>query len=101
MVMARDFPNNWDLYKEAPDDAFVEHTYDEIMEWKVLGWELPSSVCCVIRAFNKETNKVKEYVYQQPSAADKRLDTLLTDGQDYEVTVVDHEQVHFFTKRED
>jgi hypothetical protein len=55
MVMARDFPNNWDLYKEAPDDAFVEHSYDEIMEWKVLGWELPSSVCCIIRARNKES----------------------------------------------
>ena len=99
--MAKDFPNNWDLYNEAPDDAFLEHSYDEIMDWKVLGWELPSSVCCIIRARNKETCKVKEYVYQQPAAADKRLQSLLTDGIEYEVTVVDHDQVHFFTKRED
>jgi len=99
--MARDFPNNWDLYKQSDDDCFIEHTYDEIMEWKVHGWELPSSVCCIIRAHNKETHKVKEYVYQQPAAADKRLQLLLTDGCEYEVTVVDHEQVHFFTKREE
>ena len=43
------YDSNWELYKKAPDDFFVPHSFDEIMEWKVAGWELPASVCCVIR----------------------------------------------------
>jgi hypothetical protein len=44
------FDNNWQEYKDAPDDMFHTHTFEEVMSWKVGGWELPSSVCCVIRA---------------------------------------------------
>ena len=51
-------PNNWQEYKDAPDDAFIPHTFEEIMSWKVSGWELPSSVWCVIRVTYVETKKV-------------------------------------------
>ena len=37
------YPNNWEAYKAAPDEAFVPHTFEELMSWKVAGWELPSS----------------------------------------------------------
>ena len=53
------YPNNWRAYKEAPDDAFLPHTFDELMDWKVAGWELPSSVCCIIRETDPITKKVK------------------------------------------
>ena len=38
------FPNNWSEYKNAPDEMFLDHTFQELLDWKVLGWELPSSV---------------------------------------------------------
>ena len=44
------YPNNWEHYKDAPDEMFEPHTFEEVMSWKVAGWELPSSVCCIIRA---------------------------------------------------
>ena len=52
------FPNNWQEYKDAPDEMFQPHTFDEIMNWKVAGWELPSSVSCIIRVHNNKTGKV-------------------------------------------
>ena len=27
------FDNNWELYKKAPDDFFVQHSYDEVMDY--------------------------------------------------------------------
>ncbi len=40
-------PNNWKMFKDAPDEAFHPHTFEEIMEWKVAGWELPADVACI------------------------------------------------------
>ena len=89
-------PNNWQEYKDAPDDAFIPHTFDEIMSWKVAGWELPSSVCCVIRVTDIETKKVKEHVYSKRSAAQAKVDQLInTPG--IELTVADHESIHHLT----
>jgi hypothetical protein len=90
------FPNNWQEYKDAPDGDFIPHTYEEIMSWKIAGWELPSSVCCIIRVSDIETKKVTEIVYQKPSAAQAKVNTLIgTPG--IEFTVVDHESIHFLT----
>ena len=30
------YPNNWQEYKDAPDEMFERHTFEEIMSWKVL-----------------------------------------------------------------
>ena len=92
----QDFPNNWQEYKDADDNMFHSHTYEEIMSWKVAGWELPSSVCCIIRASDIETKKVKEYVYQKRSAAQAKVNQLI-DTPGVEFTVVDHESIHFLT----
>ena len=67
------FPNNWKLYKDAPSELYVDHLYEEVMDWKVAGWELPRDVYCIIRATHLKTKKVKEYVYKRPAAADKKL----------------------------
>ena len=45
----KDFPNNWKRYKDAPDDMFMNHTFDEIMDYKIGVWQLPSSIHCIIR----------------------------------------------------
>tara|TARA_R100000655_G_scaffold63944_1_gene102460 strand:- start:140 stop:475 length:336 start_codon:yes stop_codon:yes gene_type:complete len=69
----RYFANNWKYYKAAPPEFFEDHLFEDVMEWKVAGWELPPDVCCIIRATHLQTKKVKEYVYKRPNAADKKL----------------------------
>jgi len=87
------YPNNWQEYKDADDDNFIPHTFEEIMSWKVAGWELPSSVCCIIRVNDLKSGKVKELVYQKRSAAQTKVNQLLSTP-DVEFTVVDHESIH-------
>jgi hypothetical protein len=58
------FPNNWQRYKNAPDSMFHQHTFEEIMNFKINGWELHDNVACIIREQNTRTGKVKEHVYQ-------------------------------------
>ena len=48
------------MFKDAPDEAFHPHTFEEIMEWKVAGWELPADVACIIRTTNLKNFKTKE-----------------------------------------
>lgn len=96
MAKRKYYPNNWQEYKDADDDMFVPHTFEELMSWKVAGWELPGSVCCIIRTSNLNTGKVKEYVYQKRSAAQAKVNQLI-DTPDIEFTVVDHESIHFLT----
>jgi HD-like signal output (HDOD) protein len=94
------YPNNWQEYKDAPDDNFIPHTFEELMSWKVAGWELPSSVCCVIRVMNTETRKVTEHVYQKRSAAQQKVNALINTP-NIEFTVADHEAIHHLTPTED
>ena len=86
------YPNNWRAYKEAPDDAFLPHTFDELMDWKVAGWELPSSVCCIIRETDPKTRKVKEHVYSKPHYALQKINTLMDKGKEF--TICDEAQVN-------
>jgi len=85
------YPNNWEAYKEAPDEMFEPHTFEEVMSWKVAGWELPSSVFCIIRAETK--GKVKEFVYQKQHAAEAKVKSLMADGA--ELTVCTDEAIQF------
>ena len=90
------FPNNWQRYKDQPASFFslggnVYHTFEDIMDWKVGGWELPSSVCCIIRVEHKDSGKVKEYVYSSAKSAVKFCNKLMEQG--HEFTIVDEEQV--------
>jgi len=91
MVMAKKyFPNNWQEYKDEPDDSFQPHTFEELMDWKVGGWEIPSSIYCIIRCMNKKTKKVKEFVYQSQGQAIRKMDVLASDP-DHEVTLCTNE----------
>ena len=86
-------PNNWELYKDAPDDMFMNHTFEELMDWKVAGWELPSSVYCIIRTMDVNTKKVKEYHYKRRGAARNKVYKLMQEGR-HEFTICDSEAIH-------
>jgi HD-like signal output (HDOD) protein len=95
----RYYPNNWQEYKDLEDDMFECHTFEEFMEWKVAGWELPSSVCCIIRVEDLETGKIKEHTYQRRCSARKKVAELIkTPG--IEFVVCDQDVIHHVTQHE-
>ena len=60
MVKKPYYPNNWRQWKEIPDEFLYAPTFEEFADWKLSGWELPSSICCIIRETTAK-GKVKEY----------------------------------------
>ena len=91
MAKKPDFPNNWQKFKNAPDELFFCPTYEEFEAWKLEGWEIPDSVYCIIRA--EIGDKVKEYTYQRPKAAQNKVKQLMEDGVTF--TVCDNDAIHF------
>ena len=83
---------------DVPSECFDSIDYDEFMDWKIGGWELPSSCNYIIREQNIQTGKVKEYVYQKPSAAQQKLRQRMESG-DCEFIAADHESVHILTPK--
>ena len=64
--------------------------YDDFMDWKMNGWDLPDSHDCIIRTVNCKTGKVKEYVYQQHKSAKKKVAKIIMD-QEEELIVCTHD----------
>jgi hypothetical protein len=100
MATNKYFPNNWQQYKDADDSDFIPHTFEEVMSWKVSGWELPSSVCCLIRVTDCNTKKTKEFTYQNLRAAQEKVNTLIN-APGVEFVVCDHNRIHFITPQND
>ena len=93
----KEFPNNWQKFKDAPDELFHEHTFEEIMDWRVGAWELPSNISCLIREADLETKKITEHVYQRSGAARNKVRQLMNkDG--IEFTVCTPETIHFVSQ---
>jgi hypothetical protein len=86
------YHNNWAAYKEAPSEFFESIPYDEFMDWKCMGWELPASVACMIRETDLKTGKVKEWIYSKDSAAKKRVRKIMDAGNAF--TICGHDSVH-------
>lgn len=88
------YPNNWSAINSAPDEMFPTIAFEEFMEWKVGGWEMPSTVACMIRTQNLDTGKVKEYTYQRAEFARRKVRKLMNEGE-CDITVCTHDAVHF------
>ena len=89
------YPHNVERIQDAPDEIFEPLDFEEVMDWRVCSWELPSSVACVIRCENASTGKITEFTYQQHKSATKKLD-LLTQDPDNTVTIATQEIVTSF-----
>ncbi len=93
------YPNNWKAIKDAPHQFFTPIEYKEFMDWKMLGWEIPSSIQCIIREQNLKTGKVKEYVYHKMANANKRCAKIMDEGKS-EYTICTHEDLaNMFPKK--
>ena len=88
------YPNNWSVIRSAPDELFPSVEYEEFMDWKVGGWEMPSTVACMIRTQHLDTGKVKEYIYQRAHYARRKVSKLMDEGE-CDITVCTHDAVHF------
>ena len=93
------FPNNWEEYNGTPADFFEAIPFDVFMDWKIGGYEIPSSIAAVIRVKDLNTGKVKEHVYRYRHAARNKCKKLMKQG-DKEITVVQRDTVHFLTPKE-
>lgn len=101
MIMSgKYYPNNWEAISEAPAEIFEPCDVEDFFLWKVNGWELPSSVTCVLRAQHKDTGKIKEHVYRSPKRARNKLIKYMEAG-NWEVTVCNNEQITLLTANHD
>ena len=68
----RYFPNNVREIQNAPDHFFIGLPFDELLDWKVNGYELPDSVFCLMRITDKHTKLVTERYYNTRHYAKKK-----------------------------
>ena len=97
MTKRRVFANNWKEYRDTPVELFPEVPFDEYMDWRVHGWEILPTHCCIIRARTK-TGKVKEYSYKRWVAAEKKITKLIDDPDMVEITIADEDEVKLMYK---
>ena len=98
MAKKKYYPNNWKNIKDAPEQFFLPLEYDEFMDWKINGWEIPSSVACIIREQDIKTGKVTEHVYSRLSNANKRANKIMKEGK-AEFLVCTHDDIgHIYPK---
>tara|TARA_R100001594_G_scaffold78317_1_gene112934 strand:- start:57 stop:389 length:333 start_codon:yes stop_codon:yes gene_type:complete len=90
----RYFPNKWSDLKRVPSKLFESIAYDEFMDWKIAGWEIPHEVSCIIREEDVCTGKVKEYVYKTDLGAKRKIRKLMDIGTS-EFTVCSVDRIHY------
>ena len=73
---------------------FQSISYDDVMEWKIAGWELPMGVACIIRARNLENSKVTEHVYRRMSYAENKIRKYMNSNT-HELTVCAEEALYY------
>lgn len=93
------FPNNYDAVAAAPPEWFPSIPFDEFMDWKIGGYEIPSSVNCIIREKRVDTGEVTEYVYQTAGRARNKARQIMDEGVS-ELTVCTDEAVHHLYPQE-
>jgi hypothetical protein len=94
------YPNNWEAIKDAPAEFFDSITWEEFSSWRIGGWEIPSSVMCIMRAENLRTGKITEHTYSQPKSAHNRLIKYMETG-DYSITIANAEAIHLIKTNND
>tara|TARA_R100000008_G_C3565079_1_gene158633 strand:- start:597 stop:926 length:330 start_codon:yes stop_codon:yes gene_type:complete len=87
------YPNNWAAFKATPSSYFETISFNEFMDWKIAGWELPSSVSCIIREKNLTSGKIKEYTYSRAGDAKRRCRKIMDVGES-EFIVCTSDAVH-------
>ena len=93
------FPNNYDAVAECPAEWFPPISFDEFMDWKIGGYEIPSSINCIIREKRLDTGEITEYVYQTAGRAKNKARQIMDEGVS-EFVVATAEQLHYLVPGE-
>ena len=90
------FPNNYDAVADTPPEWFSDYlpTFEEFMDWKIGGYEIPSSINCIIRESRIDTGEVTEYVYQSAGHARRKARQIMDEGVS-EFVVATADQLHY------
>ena len=64
------------------------------MDWKIGGYELPSSINCIIRETRCDTGEVTEYVYNTAGHAKRKATQIMNEGIS-EFVVATADQLHY------
>ena len=85
-------PNHWQAIKDTPTDQgkFPAMSFEQVMDWKVLNWALPSSHDCIVRATHIDTKKVTEWSYQRRGYAQKKIMDIMQKGT-HEFVLLEHD----------
>ena len=75
------YPNNWKAIQDTPAELFDSIEFDEFMSWKIAGWEIPSSVQCIIREHNIRTGRISEKIYSTRRKAEIALSKRMEVGE--------------------
>ena len=67
------YPNNWQAIKDCPPAYFPAMPFEEFRDWKVFGYQLPSSHFGIVRVENRDTGKIEEYTYKSEHHTKQRL----------------------------
>tara|TARA_R100000008_G_scaffold68334_1_gene45544 strand:+ start:483 stop:824 length:342 start_codon:yes stop_codon:yes gene_type:complete len=74
------FPNNYDAIARCPSEWFHAIPFDEFMDWKIHGYEIPSSINSIIREKRLDTGEITEYVYQSAGRAKNKARQIMDEG---------------------
>lgn len=67
------YPNNWEAIKACPPKYFPEMEYEEFRDWKIFGYQLPSSHYGVVRIENLDKGTIEEFTYKTEHHTKQRL----------------------------
>ena len=90
----RYFPNKCARLRAVPAEMFEPIEFDEFMDWKIAGYEIPSSINCIIRETRIDTGEVTEYVYQTAGRARNKCRQIMDEGVS-EMVICTDEQLHY------
>ena len=76
----RYYPNKCAKLRAVPDEMFEPIEFDDFMEWKIAGWQIPNEVLCIIREEDPRSGKIKEFTYKREHAARKKTREIMDAG---------------------
>lgn len=79
------FPNQWQEVFDLDDDEIESPPFLFVWEDSVV-WELPDPYVCLVRAYNRNDNQLREYAYKREKVAQSKIQELARMG--HEITVL-------------
>ena len=67
------YPNNWEAIRGCPASYFPEMAYTDFEDWKIYGYQLPSSHFGIVRIEDLDKGTIEEFNYKSEYHTKQRL----------------------------